>query len=297
MRFISKSLLDLVIQIGVMLLIAVTLVLFFFYIYLPTTTNHGETLTVPNLEGIPFGQVDEFLTKRNLRFEVTKDSSFTRKYPALTILQQDPAANSKVKENRKIYITLNMTRPPSTRMPCLIDGSIKNAQAVLRSSGLRLGEIRYKPALGLNSVLSQIYQKTEYKNCEEINSGIDIPKGSKIDLIAANGLGRIKFPAPNLAGMLLTEAEFILIGSGLKLGSVVFEAIGADLDISEDSIYTYITLEDLLPGMIFRQDPRSDEEVRIGKRINLWVAGTREEYEEQLKEDSIAEEGRKYNEF
>jgi len=294
MKFISKTPLDLLIQLGIILGTGTAVILFFFYIYLPSTTNHGETLTVPNLEGIPFEEVDQFLTKRHLRYEVTKDSSFTPKYPALTILQQDPSPNSKVKENRKIYITLNMTRPPSTRMPCLIDGSIKNAQAVLRSSGLRLGEIRYKPALGLNSVLSQIYQSKEYKNCEEINQGIDIPKGSKINLIAANGLGRITFPAPNLTGMQLSEAEFILIGSGLKLGTVEFEVIGPDISIEEDSLYTNITVEDLVSGMIFRQDPGSDKEVRIGRRINLWVAGTREEYEEELKADSIAVAGNKY---
>jgi len=297
MRFISKTPLDLLIQIGIILGTVTTLVLFFFYFYLPTTTNHGETLTVPNLEGIPFEEIDEFLTKRHLRYEVTMDSSYTPRYPALTILQQEPAANSKVKENRKIYITLNMTRPPSTRMPCLIDGSIKNAQAVLRSSGLRLGEIRYKPALGLNSVLTQSYQNKEYKNCEEINQGIEIPKGSKIDLVAANGLGRITFPAPNLVGMQLSEAEFILIGSGLKLGTLVFEAITADLVIAEDSLHTSISIEDLVPGMIFKQDPGSNAEVRIGRKISLWVAGTREEYDEQLRIDSVeAAGGRFYGE-
>lgn len=297
MRFISKTPLDLLIQLGIVFGIGTGLLLFFFYIYLPTTTNHGETLTVPNLEGIPFEEVDEFLTKRHLRYEVTKDSSFTPKYPAHTILQQDPSPNSKVKENRKIYITLNMSRPPSTRMPCLIDGSIKNAQAVLRSSGLRLGEIRYKPALGLNAVLSQVYQNKEYKNCEDINQGIDIPKGSKIDLIAANGLGRITFPAPNLVGMQYSEAEFILIGSGLKLGTVVFEEIGPDLLIAEDSLHTTLTVDDLVAGMIFQQEPGSDEEVRIGTRINLWVAGSREEYEEQVKADSVAAVGNQYYEY
>ena len=91
--------------------------------------------------------------------------------------------------------------------------------------------------------------------------------------------------------MQLSEAEFILIGSGLKLGTVVFEEITEELEIPQDSLHTPISVEDLVLGMIYKQDPGSDTEVKIGRRINLWVAGTREEYDEQLKADSVAAAG------
>ena len=284
MRFVAKNSKELLIQVGVILGIIFLTILFFFYVYLPSSTNHGETLTVPNLEGIPFENIDEFLTKRNLRYEVTEDSSFSSKYPPLTILQQDPAPNSNVKENRKIYITLNMSKPPSTKMPCLINGSIKNAQAVLKSNGLRLGDIRYKPALGFNSIMAQSYGGKEYSDCEEINE-IEIPKGAKINLIAANGLGRDIFPVPDLIGLSLEEAEFVLIGSGLKLGRVVYQETTELTNLSDSA---RMVIRKLAPGTIIKQKPDSEQNSRIGEFIHLWVSGTQEEYLLQQKADSLA---------
>ncbi|MEQ8811494.1 MAG: PASTA domain-containing protein, partial [Imperialibacter sp.] len=114
---------DVLIQLALMVAIAVVFLLGFFYVYLPNTTNHGETITVPDLEGIPLDELDEFLTDRNLRFEINKDSGFSSQYPALAVLKQFPLPNSKVKENRKIYISLNAKEPPKVRMPQLVDGS------------------------------------------------------------------------------------------------------------------------------------------------------------------------------
>ena len=101
--------------------IGVLLILFFFYVYLPTTTNHGESITVPDLEGVNVEDLDRFLLERDLRFEVLEDSGFSTDYPPHTVLKQFPLPNSKVKENRKIYITLNSTNPPEVRMPDLVD--------------------------------------------------------------------------------------------------------------------------------------------------------------------------------
>jgi hypothetical protein len=40
------------------------LLLLYFYAYLPATTNHGETITVPSIEGMQISQLQEFLIKR-----------------------------------------------------------------------------------------------------------------------------------------------------------------------------------------------------------------------------------------
>ena len=111
-------------------ILGLLLLLSFFYIYLPISTNHGETVTVPDLEGIDFEDLDEFLLKRDLRYEVS-DSSYSGKYPPMAVLLQFPKAGAKVKENRKIYITLNRVNPPTTAMPDLTIGSLRNAEAVL----------------------------------------------------------------------------------------------------------------------------------------------------------------------
>lgn len=40
--------------------VAFLLVILFFYVYLPIVTRHGETITVPDLEGMQLAQVEDF---------------------------------------------------------------------------------------------------------------------------------------------------------------------------------------------------------------------------------------------
>src|SRR5690606_5035633 len=121
------------------------------------------------------------------------------------VMKQYPLAGAQVKENRKIFISLNAVNPPNVRMPKLIDSSVKNAQLVLRSFGLELGEITYKPDLAANAVLEQLHKG------KPIEEGAYIAKGSKIDLVVGDGKGNTEFTIPNLMGMDLETAQFTII--------------------------------------------------------------------------------------
>ncbi len=267
-------------HLGIMVGIGIVLILFFFYVYLPTATNHGESITVPNLEGVNLVDLDDFLVKRNLRYEVLADSGFSTKYPPNAVLKQFPLPHSKVKENRKVYITLNSSEPPTVRMPNLVDGSVKNAQLVLKSKDLFLGSIRYVPDLAANAVIEQRL------NGKKIAMDEMVPKGSKIDLIVGDGLGRQDFEAPDLIGLKYDEADFVVISSGLKIGNVRFEkeGWGSEEEITEegDTIYHRIQYP---PGAIFRQRPRAENKIRIGQSVDLWVV-------EPVEEDTLVNEQR-----
>ena len=81
----QKSLLDLIKHILIAVVATIVLVYGFFNIYLPLKTNHGETITVPNLEGMEIEELDEFLNKRSLRYEIEPDSGYSAKYPAFAL--------------------------------------------------------------------------------------------------------------------------------------------------------------------------------------------------------------------
>ena len=98
----------------------IVLCVLYFYAYLPHVTNHGESITVPSVEGLPITKVEGFLESHDLRYEVN-DSSYSADYPPLTVLKQYPAAGAKVKENRKIFVSVNRRNPPTVKMPDLID--------------------------------------------------------------------------------------------------------------------------------------------------------------------------------
>lgn len=265
-----NSLKGALIHVGIILGISLILLLSFFYIYLPAATNHNETVTIPDLEGIHISNIDEFLTKRNLKYEVMSDSGFTSTYEPLTILKQYPLPGSKVKENRKVFLTLNAVNPPQVRMPSLVDGSVKNAQLLLESYGLERGEIKYVPDLAQNAVLEQRYQG------KKIEPGTFLPKGSKIDLVVGDGLGNTILEVPDLSGMELEDAEFTIVGSGLKVGSVLFaDPALADRDPKDEVQQAEKRL------VIVKQNPSAGRNMRIGEEIDIWL-GEQEEQEESI---------------
>ncbi len=227
--------------------IILLLIFFFFYIYLPITTNHGETVTVPDLEGMALEDLDKFLLKRDLRYEVS-DSSYSRKFPPLVVLLQFPKAGAKVKENRKIHITLNRINPPTTSMPDLTTGSLRNAEAVLESTELIRGKLSWRPDLAFNRVLEQRYKG------RMIEPGTLIPKGSELDLVIGDGFGRRTFSLEDLIGMTLADARIYIPGVGLVVGTIIN---------SGDSIQA--------AGIVVKQIPGAGSGVRIGQAVDLWV--------------------------
>ncbi len=226
--------------------IGIVLILFFFYVYLPTTTNHGESITVPNLEGMPLSELDNFVVNRDLRFEVS-DSSYSSEYPPYTVLHQFPKAGSKVKVNRKVFITLNSKNPPTTQMPNLVDKTVQNAELILKSFELKRGRITTKPD-AFRNVLDQLYLN------DTIQPGTKIAKGSEIDLVIGDGHGITQFEMPSLLGLPLEEAEIIIKGNSLNIG-IVFN--------NED--------ETPIDFVVIKQSPQEGRTVRVSSEVNVWL--------------------------
>ena len=245
----------------------VSLIIFFlFYIYFPIKTNHGDTITVPNLIGMELKDIDEFLSNRDLRYEILDDSSYSSEYPPYSILQQNPSENEKVKENRKIYLTLNSSIPPKIKMPKIINGSVKNAQLILKSYDLKLGEITYVPDMARNAVLKMFIEG------DSVSENDLVLKGSIVDLEVGNGLGNQIFETPDLINLDLEEARFTIIGSGLRLGNIIYQDSGhynnKILDDEGNEIFEKVWVN---PGKVFRQSPIKSTKVKVGRRINLWI--------------------------
>lgn len=266
MSFKNPTWLDLLKHFCLATLALVLIILFVFYIYLPISTNHGESMTVPDLEGIQLADLSEFLEERDLRYEVESDSGYSAKYPPLAVLKQFPLANAKVKEGRKIYITLNSQAPPEVKMPRLIQQSLKNAQLELRSMGLALGEIIYKPDYAMNSILEQSFKG------KPIAEGTLIPKGSKVDFVVGDGLGDQTFQMLDLTSLDLEEAVFVMRGYGLKLGDVFYEKEGQKIIIKNN--YSGEEEEEVVEvssGLIFKHSPGSSRKAKIGQSVDLWI--------------------------
>ena len=248
--FKGDSIKTLVASVGIPAGIILVIAIIFFFIYLPGATNHGESVTVPDLTGIKVEELESYLKEHDLRYAVN-DSTYSDEHPPLAVLRQFPKAGSKVKLNRVIYVSLNRVTPPTLPVPDLVDRSLINAEVVLKSNELKRGKIIYEASQFQNLVLEM------RMNGQPIIAGTRIVKGSTIDLVVGDGNGPADFTIGNLVGDSYERAIFKLRGWNLHLGNI---------EIPEGVDTTGIE------PIVFKQYPLPGDSVRVGDPVDIWIA-------------------------
>lgn len=150
--------------------------------YLDVKTNHNETIEVPDLSKLSLDIVDKKLEAMNLRREILDSANYNPDYPPYSVLEQFPSAEQKVKENRKIYLTLNPSGYIDVEIPeNLIRKTRRQVEPTLKSLGFKIGKIIEKPDMAKGAIL-----ELRHKD-EKIESGDFLPKTSIIDLVVGDG--------------------------------------------------------------------------------------------------------------
>ncbi len=168
------------IQLGLALLVVVVLV-FLLLRWLNSTTNHGEFVEVPDFSQMSVADIRSAVEEAHLRYEVLDSANFNPDYPRFSIIEQDPPAGNKVKENRKIYFTVNPSGYKKVTVPKVIQVTQRNAASMLRAVGLDVQRVTYIDQLGKDMVY---YIKFKGK---QVKPGDKLPKTSKIELVCGNG--------------------------------------------------------------------------------------------------------------
>ena len=195
-------------------------------------------------------KLEDYLDDHNLRMEVS-DCVFVAGAEPLTVISHFPKEGASVKEDRKIYVTITAERAPLIRMPKVTDLSFHSAEMQLKQVGLMKGNVIFKPDLAENTVLEQQY------NGITIEPGSMIPKGSMVDLVVGNGIGSAQIDIPNVVGKLFEEAELIIRGSSLEIGTIIYD-----------------DKSDKPAGTIIKQMPETNGKTMEGSFVDLWVAGS-----------------------
>jgi beta-lactam-binding protein with PASTA domain len=142
---------------------------------------HGESVKVPNLIGKTLDQVDVDLKSLELSFVILDSARYNSSYKPLSVIDHQPIPGSKVKANRKIYLTINPSGYNEITIPKIIRTTIRQATQRLKSSGFVIGEIEYVDDIGKDEII-EISHKGEM-----INEGDKLLKNSVIDLTLGNG--------------------------------------------------------------------------------------------------------------
>lgn len=161
----------------------VALVIFCFILlkWLKVTTNHGDFEMVPNLTGKSISVAQIELNENNLVMQIQDSANYNPDYPKFSVIEQEPPAGTKVKEDRKIYLTLNPSGYRKILVPNLRERTLRQAKPTLEALGFKVGNITYIDNIGKDIVLKMLYKG------KEIQPKTELPKTSKIDLVLGNG--------------------------------------------------------------------------------------------------------------
>lgn len=230
-------------------------------------TRHGQSNPVPDFYGQTQTEAKKMAEQYDLRIEIV-DSLFVNEAAPGAIVDQLPAAGSRVKKNRTVFLTVNSTQPEMVTLPQLTDVSFRQAQVLIENSGLEIGNISYRPS-EFNDLVLEIQ-----KDSIELFVGQKMPKGSSIDLIVGREQGNQVTNLPNLLGLTIPEAKKTLTDAMLNTGVIIFD----------ESI---LSEEDSTNAMVWKQqpNPRVMSTTALGSSVDLWVTI------DQLKIDDATEIG------
>lgn len=220
---------------------------------LESLTLHDEEIGVPDFRGYQVDNIHELLERKKLRMEVS-DSLYDRSLDPGAIIQQDPAPGSMVKENRRIYFTINSHSAPMVKIPPLIDQSKRQALATLEILELEADTITYKVSQYDGLVLDVLYRG------QSVAEGADIPLGSNVRLIIGESSNLPKVMMPDLTGLNLRQVDSVLYSYSLNQGMII-DCI--DCENAEDSA----------SAKVFRTYPQynSNKRVRMGSTVDIWL--------------------------
>lgn len=219
--------------------------------YLKSYTDHGESVTVPTLLGMRLEEAGQFVDDKTISL-IVMDSIYNPELKPGEIINQNPSPGSKVKENRRIYLTIRSYKAEEERVPDVEGISLRNAISKLKNAGFDVGDRIYRPYKYTNAVLHVSLDD------RKIEPGMLFPKGTTFDLIVGNGLGDTKVLVPNLIGNTLEEAEFILLGGyNLNIGVVEYDSTSVE------------SKRDTLDAVIYKQQPQPEDELRIGEFVDV----------------------------
>lgn len=167
-------------------IVAIVAISMLILLYLNISTNHDQRIEVPDLSKLSLEEVDVTLTDLDLKWQLLDSTNYNPEYPKRSVIEQIPAAGSFVKEDRKIYLTLNRSNYPKLKVPNVVGRTKRQAEPTLLSLGFKIGKITYIPYIAKDEVM-QLKHKSKV-----IEPGTELEKTSVIDLVLGDGKGSLR---------------------------------------------------------------------------------------------------------
>ncbi len=222
-------------------------------VFLNLVTQHGKELSVPDFSNMSVKEAEALALQEGMRVEVT-DSVFVKRMKRGAVYRQNPTPGSKVKEGRRIVLTINAVNAKKVTMPDLVGLSLRQAKSELMSRGLVLNRLVYEQDMATNNVLRQL------KGKKEIEPGTMIDSESAIDLVLGLNDRDNKAYVPDVTGLKNMSAVEAIFDHSLNIKDLKFDATVKDYD-------------DSLNAMVYRQIPEPSDSVSVamGDEVMLYL--------------------------
>jgi serine/threonine-protein kinase len=222
----------------------ILIVLFFNDVIMPWYVRLGQEYELPDVVSMPVEQARDSLQKAGFQL-VVKDSVYDVNFAPGTITEQQPAAYSKVKKGRHVYVTVSIGEKPII-MPNLFFKSPREAELILKAHRLQLGNLYYEYSdLALQDVVIG----------QSFPQGQKVKPGTKIDLTISLGPMPKQKVVPDLVGKSLDAAKTQLQLLGVKTIQVEYEY-----------------KEDILPETVIAQSVKKGTPIDQVQSIKLTVS-------------------------
>lgn len=233
-------------------IVLVVVLVFGTRVMLDKITRHNHEITVPDLTNKSVPEAVKIVEANRMRLEVI-DSVYVRRMGKGLIYRQNPAPGSKVKEGRRILLTINAVNAKKVMMPNLVGYSMRQAKAEILSKGLQVGRLIYVTDIATNNVLRQLVDG------REIQPGAMIESGSRIDLeLGLNNDDCVTY-APAIYGARYLGAVEAVHDNSLNIKDIVFD----------ETVHDYA---DSLNAVVYMIEPDYGEEpLLMGTELSLYL--------------------------
>lgn len=226
--------------------------------FLGCYTNHGESVQVDDFTGMELSDAERQGRDKDFEFEILA-KKWEEGKPFGIILSQSPQPLSRVKEGRKIYVTVT-GEADAVRLP-----NFKQSEYEFE---------RYAKKLGTNDIKSKIVERVYDKKQAEgsilyfyhngkkvtenqVKAGYDVMRGDLLEFVVTEQRSN-ELQVPDIVCMNYSAAEFLVSSSNLIIGTVNEEG-----SVTSQST-AYIT----------QQDPPAGQSIQMGGQITVWISQT-----------------------
>jgi UDP-N-acetylmuramate--alanine ligase len=224
-------------------------------------TRHNESVQVGNYEGMTLEEAMRRARDRGFRIVVIDSVYRVDKQPN-TILDQDPKPFSRVKQRRRIYLTITKYTPDQKTLPSLV-GSYDYNQYIKKLPGIgmryAIKERVFDAKLEPNTIL-YFYINNRKITDEMLKSGVEVPMGSLLEFVVTERSADF-VEIPNLVCQTYKAASFLISTNNLATGQI----FGEVTDI--ENAYVWKQEPEYVPG----------QNIRMGEQINLYLVQERPE--------------------